>query len=170
IVLWRFAPAYSVEAIESDLARLRALYFANGYFGPVVRLDDVEISGSEARIRIFAQSGPQYWSRQRTAGLCAGLFARRREAERRGILDFSAKLDVASGQAISLPHMAYRLGRIEFAGLSHYQDATVRRAFLLDEGDLLDMTLLRRSLARPDRTERFDPIRQSDFATRRNER
>jgi hypothetical protein len=74
--------------VDADLARLRSLYLSKGYFGATVRLDSTEIHGKEAAVRIRAEAGPLYELKQRPCDLCAALFRARREAERRGILDF----------------------------------------------------------------------------------
>jgi hypothetical protein len=42
----------------------------------------------------------------------------------------------------------FHVGRIEFTGNRHFSEAAVRSNFLLDEGDLLDEHLLRKSMAR----------------------
>jgi hypothetical protein len=114
----------------------------------------------------------------RVADVCSCLMARRREAERLGILDFSVRLNLQpAGAAPNVDMTAsiergkpYRLGRIEFIGLQKQKDSSARRAFLLDEGDLLDMTLLRRSVVRLDRTNLFEPVGEHDVMIRQNER
>jgi hypothetical protein len=49
------------------------------------------------------------------------------------------------------------VGRIEFSGNHHYSDATLRRNFLLEEGQLLDGRLLRKSIDRLNRSKLFEP-------------
>src|SRR5712692_4958508 len=94
---WPLFPTYSPDAIDSDLARLRSLYLSKGYFDADARVDDVNIHGRDARIRVVVQSGPLYRVRNSPwpiHDLCPCLFASRREAERQGVLDFSASLNV----------------------------------------------------------------------------
>src|SRR5262245_34304622 len=175
---WRLFPAYNPDAVDSDLARLRWLYLSEGYLDAHVRLDDTAIQGSDARLRILAQSGPRYavrdWGGSSTpAGFCACLFQQRREAQRQGILDFSVNLDVqrssntASLVSTVLRGRPFRVGRIDFIGAAHYKDATIRRNFVLDEGDLLDNHLLAKSLARLNRTMNFQPIDAGNVSVQR---
>jgi hypothetical protein len=99
--------------------------------------------------------------------ICQCLLAERREAERSGVLDFKATVNVdASGSMTpSSSHGAgYRVGRIQFIGHPHYTDTFLRRQFLLDEGQVFDEGLLRRSLARLNRTEVFEIIDQHNVA------
>lgn len=176
---WRLFPAYSEPALDGDLARLRSLYLSKGYFDANVRLGDTEILGKAAKVNILVESGPQYRD-SGTADLCSCLLAARRDAERKGILDFSATIDVQ--RADSAPGTAppaeltahldegppYRTGRIEFTGNHRYSDSAVRRNLLLDEGTPLDRMLLRKSLARLNRTAWFDPIGEGSVQVRRN--
>ncbi len=166
---WRLSPSYSEPALDGDLARLRSLYFSRGYYEANVRLGDTEIVGKAAKVKILVQSGPQYRD-SGTAELCSCLLAARRDAERKGILDFFATLDVqradpAPGTAPLAELTAhvdqgppYRTGRIEFTGNHRFSDSAVRRNLLLDEGAPLDRMLLRKSLARLNRTAWFDPL------------
>src|SRR5207253_11471406 len=108
---WRLKASYSPEAVDADLGRLRALYFSEGYWGARVRLDDVETDGTGTRVRILAEAGPRERTRESVADLCSCLFAQRRESELEGVLDFEVR--IRDGQAISLPHGQYRVGRIE---------------------------------------------------------
>ncbi len=147
----------------------------------------------------MVEAGPRYsvrsWSVSRTDGgqtvvqaeggargrsrdLCAALFAERRDAESRGIIDFSAQLNVqrtddgpeenptATLRAEVDRGQPYRIRRIDFAGNKHYTDAFVRRNLLLDEGDLLDPLLLRKSMVRLNRNAAFEPITEANFTIR----
>jgi hypothetical protein len=168
IFAWRLLATYTLEAVDSDLARLRSLYLSKGYFDARVRLDDAEVSGRDARIRILVEAGPLYRVRLgATPNLCSCLFAARREAERQGILDFTARLNVqplAGEEPVADLNLdvdrgrPYRVRRIEFRGNHHFKDSTLRANFKLDEGDLLDQRLLRESLDRLNRTSQFEPI------------
>ncbi len=187
---WRMLPAYNADAIDADLNRLRSLYLSKGYFDARVRLAGTEIQGKSAFVKLDVQSGARYRVREWAASgpgianaqvhpgdgvmpmsaLCSCLLAGRRDAERRGILDFSAKLamqrvDAGSGAspvadltATMAEGQPYHVGRIEFTGNRHFRDATVRRNFLLDEGDWLDRRLLRKSIARLNQTMQFEPV------------
>lgn len=166
---WRLFPPYNEQALDADLARLRSLYLSRGYFDANVRLGGVKIIERTAKANILVQSGPQYRNAP-TADLCSCLMSQRRDAERQGILDFSAALDIrrldaapgAPPLAILTAHVdegpAYHVGRIEFTGNHRYSDSAVRRNFLLDEGAPLDRMLLRKSLARINRAAWFEPV------------
>jgi outer membrane protein insertion porin family len=182
---WRLFPAYNAEGLDGDLARIRSLYLLNRYFDANVRSEEVKIRGRAAQITILVDSGPQYRIREWTAsgghigtaransdvrGLCSSLLDGRRSAQRDGVLDFSATMEVRRVEAAPgiLPvadltaHVEegapYRLGRIEFTGNHHYSDSAVRRNMLLDEGQPLDSLLLRKSVARLNRSGWFEPI------------
>jgi hypothetical protein len=99
------------------------------------------------------------------ANLCSCLLTARRNAERKGVLDFSASLNVRRLDPENVALTArveqgppYRVGRIEFTGNHHYTDAAVRRNFRLDEGRPLDRRLLRASVARLNQTMQFEPL------------
>jgi hypothetical protein len=159
---WRLFPAYYGPALDADLVRLRSLYLSRGYLDANVRLGDVEINGKAAKLNILVQSGPRY-ANSGTANLCSCLMAARRDAERKGVLDFSATVD-----ATLTAHVAegppYHVGRIEFTGHHGFSDSAVRRNMLLDEGAPLDRMLLRKSIARINRTGWFNPIGESAIA------
>jgi outer membrane protein assembly factor BamA len=127
---WRLLPGYSREAVDADLARVDSLYLSKGYLDANVRLENAEIQGKNAVVRIRADAGPLYQLKQRPCEVCASLLRERREAESRGILDFSAMLRVRgeSLDAMIDRGEAYRVGRIEFSGNHHYSDATLRRS------------------------------------------
>ena len=159
---WRLFPAYYGPALDGDLARLRSLYLSRGYLDASVRLGDVEVNGRDAKLNVLVQSGPRY-PNSGTVNLCPCLMAARRDAERRGILDFSATLD-ATLTAHVVEGLPYHVGRIEFTGNHHFSDSAIRRNMLLDEGAPLDRMLLRKSIARINRTGWFDPIGESAIA------
>jgi outer membrane protein insertion porin family len=187
IVAWRLLPSYTPEAVDSDLARLRSLYLSKGYFEAAVRLSDSEISGRDARVRILVESGPLYrvqrWATRtgmfEARDLCSCLFAARREAEQNGILDFAARLTVqplaGDGPLADLDLQIdrgrpYRVRRVNFSGNHHFSDATLRRNFTLDEGDLLDQRLLRESMDRLNRTTLFEPLTMSNVEVNTDEK
>jgi outer membrane protein insertion porin family len=106
----------------------------------------------------------------RYQNFCSTLFVARREAEREGILDFTVNLQVQPTEASTkeAPEAnltatidrgtPFHVGRIEFTGNRHFSEAAVRSNFLLDEGDLLDEHLLRKSMARLNEANFFEPV------------
>jgi len=164
---WMSRPAYSSQALDSDLARVLSLYLSKGYLDARVRLDDVSIDRAHARIRVLADAGPRYEAPQ----VCAGLFAQRREAERKGIVDFSARLEPFTSPTPSVSlGVPYRVGRIEFEGSRHYGDTVIRRNFVLEEGALFDQRLLRKSLAQLNQSDLFEPIDDRNVTVRADEK
>lgn len=159
---WRLFPAYYEPALDADLAHLRSLYLSRGYRDANVRLGNVEIIGKSAKLDILVQSGPRY-ANSGTANLCSCLIAARRDAERRGILDFSATLDAALTAHVA-EGPPYHVGRIEFTGNHRFSDSAIRRNILLDEGAPFDRMLIRKSIARINYTGWFDPIGESTIA------
>jgi len=85
------------------------------------------------------------------------LFMERRDAQREGVLDFTARFEFDAGLRIERGR-PYQVGRIDFIGNRHHPDSLVRRHFVLDEGAVFDERLLRRSIARLNRSGIFDPI------------
>jgi hypothetical protein len=183
IFRWRLLPAYNREAVEADLARLRSLYMSRGYFDANVRVENTEIQPDGAHVRIFVQPGPRYQVGKLTVdatpatSVCTCLLAARREAQRQGILDFTATLHVLHADTKDTVDLIatvergrpYRIGRIDFIGHRHYGDATLRRNFLLDEGQLLDEQQLRKSIDRLNRSNLFEPITEKNFAIQTDE-
>lgn len=189
---WRLFPAYSPDAVQSDLGRIQSLYLSKGYLDVGLRLDDIKVTHGDANVTIRVESGPRYRVDSATidgvaakvsapGDLCPLLFQQRREAEQKGIMDFSVSLDARTVQpqenaapAIDLAAAIergpeYHIGRIDFLGLEHYSDAVVRSNMLLSETDLLDEKLLRKSLARINQTGFFDPLTERDVHVLTNE-
>jgi Surface antigen variable number repeat len=54
----------------------------------------------------------------------------------------------------------FHVGHIEFTGNRHFTEAAVRSNFLLDEGDLLDEHLLRKSMVRLNEANYFEPLNE----------
>lgn len=177
---WRISPAYSDDGIQSDLANLRSFYYRRGYFDADVRLGSVAFAGGKAQVAYAIESGPRSLirtvngaavrrhSRYPADMVCRELFEEQGEAERRGILDFSARVEIqgtppwvdATSAVRTGP--AYRVDRIEFRGNHRFSDQSVRRTMLLDEGAPLDQMLLRKSLARINRNGWFEPLTERD--------
>ena len=114
----------------------------------------------------------------RSQNFCSTLFVARREAEHEGILDFTANVQVQP-TAESTPEAPeaelaatidrgspYHVGRINFEGNRHFSEATVRSNFLLEEGDLLDELVLRKSMVRLNEASMFEPIGESNTIIR----
>jgi len=166
ILGWPLYPAYGSEAVESDLARIRSLYFSRGYFDANARVE--EASAQSLAIRI--EAGPRYDLSSNPLPACSCLLAARRAAEREGILDFGATLHVSTsgdtaGWSLDLQRgRAYRVGRIVFSGHHHFSDSAIRSNFVLNEGQRLDEQLLRRSVAPLNRTGLFEPIGENQVA------
>jgi len=185
---WRWLPSYSREAADSDAARLQSLYLAKGYFDATVAAREAETHGSEARITFDVKAGPRFdvrrWSIEGRAGqawnaapVCSALYAERRQAERQGILDFSVKMETrpdspggAEVVGVIERGQPYRVGRIEIGGNHHFSDASIRRNFVLEEGAPFDERLLRRSVARLNRTGWFENIDEKNVEILRDEK
>jgi outer membrane protein assembly factor BamA len=159
---WRILPSYSRDAVDSDSGRILSSYLMKGYLDAEVRPQEPVFNGHNARVSISVNPGRQYPMPQ---GLCTSLFAQRREAQKKGVLDFTVHFDFEHGAKVDLGR-PYRVGRIEFAGNHRYTDASLRSNFLLSEGDIFDEQLLRRSVARLNRTERFNPIDEKNVIVR----
>jgi hypothetical protein len=153
------------EALDDALARLRSVYIQKGYFDAVLKAGESPLTGKDISLRIEVEAGLQ----QTPPGACTALFAERRETERQGILDFPVTLAVPAMIVKAAPGKAYTVGRINFIGHPHYTDAAVRRSFLLDEGVPLDQYLLRKSIARLNRTNLFQPIDERQVSVRTNQ-
>jgi len=189
---WRLFPAYSLEAVDADVDRLRSVYLSKGYFDAQVRALDAEITGKSAKVILDLRPGQRYqvreWSvsgdgvadtrvrpeagRPYIGAFCSCLLAMRRNAERSGILDFTASLnvrrveDASSAPAVDLAAVVdqgqpFRVGRIEFTGNRRYSDANVRRSFVLQEGAPFDQRLLRKSIQRLNQSAEFEPVDSS---------
>jgi len=166
LLFWRLLPSYSQEAVDSDVARIRSSYLAKGYLDAEVRPGPVDIRGNDAAVTIVVDPGPQH---PIDPGLCRSLFAERREAQRQGILDFSASLDADQGLTVDRG-LPYRVGRIEFTGNHHYKDAILRRNMLIEEGARFDERLLRKSIANLNRTSMFENIDAKHVIVEPNEK
>ena len=146
---------FAASAIDTYAARLTSHYIASGYYDATVTVTQ-EIRDKEAHVN-FAVNRGTYYHPIDTKTICGCLFQQRREAEKRGIVDFSASMDQSGVPAVQLGK-PYRVGRITFYGYKHYSDTTIRRNLLIDEGAPLDAMLLRRSLARLNRAGMFEVI------------
>jgi len=150
---WRLLPSFTPQALEEDEARVRSYYLSRGYFDADVA-SDVAMRGRDAYVTMNVRPGVRHPAPK---NLCGEMLAERREAQRQGVLDYSVKLDSQAGMAVTRGP-AYRVGRIDFLGNHHYSDAAIRRNFMLMEGQPFDEQLLRKSIARLNRTGWFGEI------------
>jgi hypothetical protein len=146
---------YSSAAIDTYAARLMSHYIALGYYDARVNVTK-QVLGKDAMVSFDVVRGDFHRPIDMKV-LCGCLFKQRRAAELRGIVDFSASLDESGIAAVQLGR-PYTVGRINFYGHKHFSDSTVRRNLLIDEGAPLDGQLLRRSLARLNRSGMFEDI------------
>lgn len=158
-------PLPTDDVVDADITRMRSHYLANGFLDADVRPGNVEIHGKNASVTIFAHPGAQSSMPPR---LCSTLLTLRRNAQREGVLDFSARYDAEHGLSVDRGK-PYRVGRIDFYGNHHYGDGTLRRSFYLDEGDLFDERKLRRSVARLNRAGLFENIDEKNVIVQPDE-
>ena len=162
--MWRLFPAFTPQAVEADEARVRSYYLSRGYFDAEVT-STVEMRGRDAYVTLSAQPGARYPGQENP---CRKLLVERRAAERQGALDFSVKLDAHGGMTVTRGPI-YRVGRIDFTGNHRYSDSAIRRNFVLDEGQLFDEDLLRKSIARLNRTGWFEKIESRNLVVHPDE-
>jgi len=183
-------PRYSDEAVDADVARLHSLYVSKGYFDALIRPDNVDVDGRDATVRIRIVAGQAYrvqsvtgleassnirpakWS----SDLCSCLFKARREAEKKGIIDFHPHVDVREDSNVAdlvtsvEEGEPFQVGHIEFSGLHSFKDESVRRNVVQEEAALLDAGLLRQSVARLNETAMFDPITMQDVLVKTDDK
>ncbi len=136
--------------------------------GQLYHVPTWQVSGNGVRPKVVHPLN----SLMRYQNFCSTLFVARRDAEHDGILDFTVNMQVQPTMASTkeAPEAnvtadvergkPFHIGRIEFTGNRHFSEATVRSNFLLDEGDLLDEHLLRKSMARLNEANFFEPINE----------
>jgi len=146
---------YSASAIDAYSARLQSHYIAQGYFNAKVSTTE-EIKGKDAFVNFSVTKGDFHHPLDMKA-VCGCLMDQRRDAEKKGILDFNARMD-QSGIPTVETGKPYTVGRITFLGHKRYSDTLIRRHFLLDEGVPLDNMLLRRSITRLNASNLFEPV------------
>jgi len=162
ILSWKLAPSYSEQAVSSDLVRIQSLYLSHGYFDAQVRAQQPEWQSGNAVVHISIDAGARYDVRNPIS--CPALLAQRREAQHEGILDFDVRAELRDGELETnvVRGPAYRVGRINFSGHHHFGDTVIRRNFVLDEAAPFDEYKLRKSIARLNRTNFFEPIDVKD--------
>jgi outer membrane protein assembly factor BamA len=178
---WRLLRPYQADSAPADVANLQSFYYKHGFFDAAVSVNSVDFNGSKARVQFWVESGPRYQVREFTlfgadgprqippATACRELLAERRKAERAGVLDFNARIEVhrmaddrADLRATIERGPAYETGRITFRGNHKFGDTVLRRALLVEEGAPLDEMRLRQSLARLNAMGFFDPLAERD--------
>ncbi len=158
--------------------------------GPHYDISRAEISGEAAKTETILPSG----TGSSTESLCRCLRDSQRRAEKAGKLDFAVHLDVQSSPSADLTDgsahngnqeslgeemvsslkarieggPSYKVGRIDFQGNHNFGDLTLRRALLLNEGDLFDYGKLRGSLARLNQMGLFETLTQDQVRMVRN--
>lgn len=190
---WRLLPGYNEDSVPADIANLQSFYYKRGYLSASITSEPVDISGPKAHVTFDVAAGPRYAIRAMTlrsgAGeqqirlrrdsapedACRALFTERRKAERTGVLDFTASMEVrevpgpAGDQRRWVDLLvttergpAYETGRITFRGNRRFSESVLRGSLLVDEGAPLDETLLRKSIARLNSTGFFEPLGERD--------
>jgi hypothetical protein len=158
--------------------------------GPHYEVNHAEISTETARTETISPSATDLTAES----LCRCLRNVQKKAERAGKLDFAVRLDVQSSlgtdpidnSARNAPGQfsnqevisslkaqveagpSYKVGRIDFQGNHNFGDLTLRRALLLNEGDLFDYGKLRGSLSRLNHMGLFEPLTQDRVRMVRN--
>jgi outer membrane protein insertion porin family len=178
---WRLLRPYQADSAPADVGNLQSFYYKHGFFDAAVRVDSVDFNGSKARVQFLVEAGPQYQVREFTlfgadgprqiapGAACRELLAERRRAEKDGVLDFTARIEVhkiADHEADLRANIgrgpAYETGRITFRGNHKFGDTLLRRAMLIEEGTPLDEMRLRRSLAQINAMGFFEPLAERD--------
>ena len=108
--------------------------------------------------------------------LCAFLLGARRSADLQGRFDFDAAVTLGetSASPMFVAHISMgsptAIGRIDFVGNTNVSDAVLRRALVVYEREVLDISKLRRSLARINSLGLFERVELSDVEiARRND-
>jgi hypothetical protein len=132
-----------------------------GYVDAVVRLDHTRIIDNRAFITFAVRPGRRFSVQE---DLCRCIHTEREEAQKSGVIDFSARASVdESGALIATTHWgrSFTIRRIDFEGNRKFSDASIRRNLLLNEAEVLDPRLLRKSLDRLNRSAMFEPLTES---------
>ena len=166
---WMRPAGYSDAALQSDLARVQSEYVKRGFVDAVVRLDHTKIVDNRAFVTLAVRPGRRFSAQE---DLCKCLHNERRLAERLGVVDFSARASVdESGALIATTERgrSFTIRRIDFEGNRKFSDASIRRNLLLNEAEVLDRGLLRKSLERLNRSAMFEPLNESNVDVRTDE-
>jgi hypothetical protein len=190
---WRLLPGYNEEIVPVDIANLQSFYYKRGYLSARVAAEPADVSGPKAHVTFDVEAGPRYaiYEMTRVSGVagqrvrldrdpkpeaaCRELFTERRKAERAGVLDFTASMEVhempgpagdqrpwADLRVTTERGPAYQTGRITFRGNHRFSESVLRGSLLMDESAPLDEMLLRKSIARLNSTGFFEPLTERD--------
>jgi outer membrane protein insertion porin family len=159
-----------VKPVQPDLNSSKAEIHFDIRSGPRFAIRRVDLVDGARQIPIAPGPDGAFPARD----VCKALFAERRDAEKAGILDFTPALEVQDVPGIGPDSRkwvdvtarvergtSYHIGRIEFLGNRSFSDQTLRRTLLVNEGDLLDQMLLRKSMARINSTGFFESLTES---------
>ncbi len=159
-----FDATVKLDAVQ--VAQKSAHVSINVQAGQLYHVRNLQVSGNGVMPKVVHPMN----GLMRSQNFCSTLFVARREAEHDGILDFTVNLQVQPTEAntkeapeadlnATIDRGApFHVGRINFTGNRHFSEAAVRSNFLLDEGDLLDEHLLRKSMARLNEANFFEPV------------
>jgi len=157
--------------------------------GPQYRVRRVELAPPSAGLAGEAgeELSPDFDGALPRRALCRSLLAARRRAETEGAVDFAARLELALSESPPWAALAdppadnwvaltarveagapHTVGRVEFRGHHRFSDETLRRAWTLQEGELLDLGELRRSLARINQLGFFEPVSEDGVTAARD--
>lgn len=170
-------PAYSEDAVETDVQRLRAFYTSHGYLDARVGFDGEQYRGDHVSLTYTVDAGRRYEVEGFPACLvCRCILEARQRADRKGLIDFKPALRaVATGPGMvdlrseNDPGEPWYVSRISFSGNHRFSDTTLRRALVLDEGAPFDQTLLSRSLVRLSRLGLLAPVSEKNVHVLREE-
>lgn len=180
-----FDASVTLRGVELD--ENRAMVTVEIEAGRRYRVRSMEVAGAAG-----SEPEPQLDGAFPARELCACLLDAKRAAEKAGRLDFALRLEVAKTAAPPWAYLnspeelqptsrswvaltarveegeAYRVGRIEFQGHHSVSESTLRRAFELHEGDVLDLGRVRRSVARLSQFSFLEPAVEGDVRLQRD--
>ena len=146
---WRLMPAYGRDAVDSDSGRILSSYLLKGYLDA----ESPSIPSSRITTRAFPSSSIPA-SNILCQGLCTSLLAQRREAQKKGVLDFTVHFDFEHqrhGQRAPVSRRPH-----QFVGNRRFSIPPCAD-FLLDEGDIsMSRCSARRRASQ--QHQRFDPV------------
>jgi outer membrane protein insertion porin family len=185
---------YRKEVMNSDVERIKDLYFDNGYIKVVVADPEVRLSedrkgmiitiniseGEQFRISSVTITGnkayPESELRKRISSAPGAVFSK--EVLKK---DISSMTELYTDHGYALANVypdivpddadktvgltykveegdVYRIGRIEISGNTKTRDNVIRREIRLDEGDLFNSALLKRSYERINNLNFFETV------------
>jgi len=166
----------NVRLEEVQVADRNAHVVIRAEAGPRYQVRQWEVAGNQ----ISTKLGHPKEGVLRAEEFCNTLIGERHQAERDGILEFTVSMQVqpVEGSTEEAPvadlnatvdrGQPYHVNRIEFIGNRHFSEAAVRGNFEIDEGDLLNEHLLRKSIARLNDAAMFEPVNERSTIIRTN--